>query len=233
MWVMKTKEHLGPDKMAAKDRKKFFSFYKTHRSRALLGFLEDIGRNAANRKRLSGFLGKRKMVKCLVMGCSHWANPEDATNFLKSFNKNLEVNLVALDALPDALIEIVKHGVKCLPLLTPAQKTPFLDRYFDIVICDCLLTCCSFDQHEPVIKEMSRVIKKNGLVMLGVVHSDKKTTFKMAERPITNYSRPPNDYKKIFAKHNLLFPEKVSVETRLPGKWSYMKIENTIVTKEK
>lgn len=166
------------------------------------------------------------------MGCSYWANPRDTINFLKSFNKNLNINLAALDVLPDALLESVKHEIGFLPLITPAQKTPFLNNYFDIIICDCLLTCCSFNQHEPVIKEMSRITKRKGMVILGIVHSEQNITFKMAERPIMNYCRPLKDYKKIFGKYNFIFPLNASVETRLPGKWSQMRIANGIVLRE-
>ncbi len=237
---MKTKnkkhdgEHFGPDMMTEQGRKKFFGFYKTHQSRALVGFLKDIAKSSTNRKTLSTYLANRKKVNCLIMGCSYWANPKDTTDFLKSFNSDLDINLVVLDALPDAILEVVKHGVDCLPLISPAQKTPFLDNYFDIIICDCLLTCCSFDQHELVIKEMDRIIKKKGLLILGVVHSETKNiTFKMAERPIMNYCRPLKNYKKLFGKYHFIFPSNSSTETRLPGKWSQMRIENTIVLRGK
>ncbi|TAL48917.1 methyltransferase domain-containing protein [Patescibacteria group bacterium] len=219
----------GPDRMTGREKKKFFGFYKTHRDRALAGFLKDITKIEINIKTISKYLMKRKKINCLIMGCSHWANPGDTMNFLKSFNNSLYINLVVLDALPNALIEIIKHNVNCLPILTPAQKTPFLGNYFDIIICDCLLTCCSFDQHEPVVREMARIIKKSGLIILGIVHSKKRITFKMSERPIKNYSRPLKEYEKLFNKHGFNFPKKSSVETSLPGKWAQMKIENCIV----
>src|SRR3989344_1906221 len=193
---------IGPDRMSVEERKKFFNFYKSHRSRALIGFLKDIKKSETNKKLLSTYLGKQKKINCLIMGCSHWANPKDTTDFLLGFNKNLKVNLAVLDALPDALVEIVEHSVDCLPLIAPAQKTPFLDNYFDIIVCDCLLTCCSFDQHEPVIKEMRRVMKKKGILILGFVHSKHNIIFKMAERPIMNYCRPLKNYKKLFNKYN-------------------------------
>ncbi|MBI4827079.1 MAG: methyltransferase domain-containing protein [Nitrospirae bacterium] len=219
----------GPDQMTSDGRKSFFGFYKTHRSRALIGFLRDVAKSETNNKTLSTYLGRRKRINCLIMGCSHWANPRDTTIFLKSFNNNLDINLAVLDTLPDALLECVQHNVDCLPLIIPAQKTPFLDDYFDIVVSDCLLTCCSFDQHDPVIREMSRVIKKNGIVLLGIAHSEQKVTFIMEERPIVNYCRPLADYKKFFGKYGFVFPPNSSVETRLPGKWSQIKIANGIV----
>jgi len=225
-------EKYGPDKMTTKGRKIFFGFYKTHKERALIGFLKDVVKSETNRKRLSNYLRGKKRINCLIMGCSHWANPMNTTNFLKSFNKNLDVNLVVLDVLPDALVESVTHNVDCLPLIVPAQKTPFLDNYFDIIVCDCLLTCCSFDQHEPVIKEMNRVLKKKGLLILGIVHSEKNITFQMVERPIVNYCRPIEDYKKIFGKYSFVFPPNSSIETSLPGEWSKMKISNGIVLKK-
>ncbi len=219
----------GPDRMTPAGRKKFFGFYKTHRSRALIGALQDMAKN--NRKTLTTYLGKCQKINCLIMGCSHWANPRDTANFLRSFNKNLEINLAVIDVLPDALLESTKHNVDCLPLIAPAQQTPFLDNYFDILISDCLLTCCSFDQHEPVIKEVARIIKKRGLVLLGIVHSDKNITFKMSERPIKNYCRPLKDYQKLFSRHGFSFVPNSSTETRLPGKWRQMRIFNGLVIK--
>jgi len=222
-------KHVGPDKMTGDERSTFFDFYKTHRSRALLGFLKDIARCLPNRTTLSSYLENRKKINCLIMGCSHWANPRDTAKFLKSFNEDLNTNLAVLDVLPDALLESVKHNADCLPLISPAQNTPFLDNYFDIIICDCLLTCCSFDQHEPVIKEMGRVLKKKGMVLLGIVHSERNITFKMAERPIKNYCRPLKDYKNLFGKYGFVFHLNTAIETRLPGRWSKMRIENCIV----
>ncbi len=229
--VIKNKK-IGPEFKTKQGKKLFFDFYKTHRSRALLGFLKDIGSNKHNKKILSKFLQRKRAINCLVLGCSHWANPKDTATFLKSFNKKLKINMVALDVLPDALLEAMKHDVECTPIVCPAQDTPFLNNYFDIVVCDCLLTCCSFDQHGPVIHEISRILKKGGLLLLGVVYSkDKNVTFVMPERPIMNYCRPINDYKKLFNKNRLNFLNNHSVTTHLPGKWSDMSIENTVLSR--
>jgi ubiquinone/menaquinone biosynthesis C-methylase UbiE len=150
-------------------------------------------------------------------------------SFFKKFEEDIDLRITVLDALPDALAEIAKHGVDCVPLVSPAQRTPFLDNYFDIIVSDCLLTCCSFDQHESVIQEMSRVIKKKGLLILGVVHSERNVTFRMTERPIMNYCRPFADYEEMFRRYGFIFHPKSSIETRLPGKWSSMKISNSIL----
>ena len=222
----------GPKFDSVEGKNKFFSFYKRNKSRALVGFLKDVAKSENNAKRLAAYLRKRKNVNCLIMGSSYWSNPRDTINFLKKFNKNLNLNLAALDVLADALLESTKHGINFMPLITPAQNTPFLDDFFDIIVCDCLLTCCSFDQHEPVVKEMSRIIKKNGLLLLGIVHSEKNITFKMMERPIMCYSRPLGDYVKLFNKYKFTFPSNSSIETRLPGEWSKMKITNGIVLKK-
>jgi SAM-dependent methyltransferase len=226
---MKNSLHFGPDVMTGEGRKKFFDFYRTHSSRALVGFLKDVARSDVNRKVLSAYLARRKSINCLIMGCSHWANPRNTASFFKKFKKDIDPRVTVLDALPDALDEIAEHRVDCLPLVSPAQQTPFLSNYFDVIISDCLLTCCSFDQHEPVIKEMSRVVKKNGLLILGVVHSEKNTTFRMTERPIMNYCRPFADYKEMLGRCGFIFHPGSSVETRLPGEWSRMKISNSIL----
>ena len=150
-------------------------------------------------------------------------------SFFRKFKKHIDPRFTVLDALPDALAEIAEHGVDCLPLVSPAQQTPFLENYFDVIVSDCLLTCCSFDQHEPVIKEMSRVIREKGLLILGVVHSERNSTFRMTERPIMNYCRPFADYEEMLGRCGFISHAKSSVETRLPGEWSGMKISNSIL----
>jgi len=215
--------------MNGEERKRLFDFYRTHSSRALVGFLKDIARSDANREVLSAYLARRKSINCLIMGCSHWANPRNTMSFFRKFKKHIDPRFTVLDALPDALAEIAEHGVDCLPLVSPAQQTPFLENYFDVIVSDCLLTCCSFDQHEPVIKEMSRVIREKGLLILGVVHSERNSTFRMTERPIMNYCRPFADYEEMLGRCGFISHAKSSVETRLPGEWSGMKISNSIL----
>src|ERR1043165_2610863 len=95
----------GPPAMTAKERATFFGFYKKNRSRRLFGFLSDISKRGVNNSILSRYLSREATVNCLVMGCSHWANPRDVELFVKQYNEQLDVAVVALDALPDALVE--------------------------------------------------------------------------------------------------------------------------------
>lgn len=205
--------HPGPDPMSSIERKAFFDFYKRHPSRRLFGFFKDIKKSNANNLILSQYLRNKKYVRCLLVGCSHWANPIDLTLFVQSFKKNIVVEVTALDVLPDALLEGIKRNVPFLPLLSPAQETPFCNESFDILIADGLLNCCCFEQHEPIIKELHRIAKRKAIIILGLTHSDTDRVVKWSERPIASYSRPLKSFKDIFLKYGVSFPNGSSIIT--------------------
>ena len=62
-------QKVGPDPMTKSGRKKFFDFYKTHKERALIGFLKDVVRSKQSKRILERYLKDRKIVNCLIMGC--------------------------------------------------------------------------------------------------------------------------------------------------------------------
>jgi len=66
----------GPDPMSEAELKAFFDFYKTNTGRALLGFFKDLRKSKTNILILSEYLEKKENVRCLLVGCSHWANPK-------------------------------------------------------------------------------------------------------------------------------------------------------------
>src|ERR1035437_4222878 len=202
----------GPDPMSTVDRKAFFQFYKTHRSRRLFGFFRDIERSNINNMLLSKYL-KKKNARCLIVGYSHWANAIDLEKFLKKFNKHLSVDIAAIDVLSEALIEGIKRNVSFTPLLSPAQKTPFCDKSFDILIADGLLNCCCFEQHEPIVKELHRIAKSKAVLMLGLTYSNKNRIVKWSERPIVAYCRPLEAFKNLFHKYGFSFPQGSSIIT--------------------
>ncbi len=221
---------IGPDAMTPSQRKSFFAFYKRNESRRLFGFFKDVARSSVNNTLLSKYLQKHKDVKCLVAGCSHWANPLDLNKFLRGFNKEININIVALDVLPEALIEAIKHKVLFTPLLTPAQNTPFLDCYFDIVVADGLLNCCSFEQHNSIVKELYRVAKKDAMIILGLGYSKKRLVLKSKERSMTVYCRPFSSIRGLFLRRGFYFPKNSSVGT-IFGDGKEIKIDNCIAIK--
>lgn len=221
---------IGPDPMTKVERKRFFDFYKDNRSRALFGFLKDIKRSEVNDSMLSECFGGKERIECLVAGCSHWANPKDLLGFVKSYNPSARVRVVAIDVLPDALLEGVQREVEFLPLLAPAQEMPFLDNYFDVIVADGLLNCCCFEQHEPIVRELHRVAKEGAIILLGLANSNKNTVVKPAERPIAIYCRPLKDFKEMFKRHGFCFPEGSSIGTRL-AQGSEIGIDNCIARK--
>lgn len=221
---------IGPESMTARERQKFFAFYKKHRSRRLFGFFRDIRKSEVNNALLSRNLGIKTRIDCLIMGCSHWSNPADLAVFLRSYNVRLRPNVVALDVLPDALWEGIQHRVHFLPILTPAQTTPFLDGYFDVVVADGLLNCCGFAQHSPIIREMHRITKPKAIVFLGLAHASHNIVLKPAERAMDVHCRPLDDFKSLFVKAGFTFPRGSSIETSL-SKGSEIKIDNCIARK--
>ena len=203
----------GPDPMTAADRVAFFDFYKRHRSRRLFGFFRDISRSGVNNVILSKYLGRKKNVRCLLVGCSHWANPVDLTGFVKGFNAHVSVDVAALDVLSDALLEGIRRGVPFVPLLSPAQETPFCDESFDILVADGLLNCCCFEQHEPIVREMHRISRRKAIVLLGLTNSPNDRVVKWSERPIAAYCRPLKSFKDLFHRCGFYFPEGSSITT--------------------
>jgi len=224
-------DHPGPDPMTAADRKAFFDFYKTHRSRRLFGFFKDIRRSSANNLLLSRYLGKKKSVRCLLVGCSHWANPIDMAGLVKSFNGRLNVHVAALDVLPDALVEGIARNVPFVPLLSPAQETPFCDYSFDILVADGLLNCCCFEQHEPIVRELHRIARRKAIILLGLTHAANDRVVKWTERPIAVYCRPLKSFKDLFEKYGFYFPEGSSIITPFVD-GSEIATANCIATKQ-
>lgn len=203
----------GPDPMTTADRAAFFDFYTKHRSRRLFGFFKDIARSNVNNLILSRHLARKKNVRCLLVGCSHWANPIDLAGFVKSFNGNVSIDVAALDVLPDALLEGIRRNVPFVPLLSPAQETPFCDESFDLLVADGLLNCCCFEQHEPIVREMHRIARRKAIVLLGLTNSPKDRVVKWSERPIAAYCRPLESFRDLFHNCGFHFPEGSSIST--------------------
>jgi len=149
----------------------------------------------------------------LLLGCSHWANPIDLANFVKSFNSHVSIDIAAIDVLPDALVEGMKRGVPFIPLLSSAQGTPFCDESFDIIVADGLLNCCCFEQHEPIIRELHRIARARAILLLGLTYSSNDRVVKWSKRPIAAYCRPLQAFKDLFMKHGFWFPDDSSVIT--------------------
>ena len=224
------RHNIGPDPMAAADLKTFFDFYRKHPSRRLAGFFGDIGRRDTNTELLSRALRANTTTNCLVIGCAHWANPRDLGRFLSKIQPATQARITALDVLPHALVEAVRRGVDFIPLLTPAQATPFVSSFFDILVADGLLNCCHFEQHEPIVREMARIAKPHALVLLGLAHAPENRVVRAPERAMPAYCRPLGDFQQMFRRAGFDFPEGSSVETTF-GKESDVRIENCIATK--
>jgi SAM-dependent methyltransferase len=222
--------HAGPGPMAPRDLETFFGFYKKNPSRRLRGFFNDIRRSTTNVSILSRYLGRLATVRCLIAGCAHWANPKDLALFIHRFNVSMRPTIVALDVLPQALSEAVRHKVDFVPVVTPAQDTPFLDRYFDILVADGLLNCCSFDQHAPIVEELYRIARPGAVILLGLAHAAQNAVVHSRERAMPAYCRPLSDFKRLFTEAGFSFPRGSSITTRFGGR-SDIRIENCIAQK--
>ena len=221
---------IGPSSMTGDERKRFFEFYKKNPSRSLDGFFKDLQRIDGNYELLSNFLARRTHVDCLIMGCSYWANPNALMAFLRGYNARVSLRVVAIDVLPDALQEAVRNHSPFIPLLSSAQDTPFLDAYFDIVVADGLLNCCGFAQHEPIIREMHRITKNGGLVLLGLAYAPQRIILKPAERAMEVHCRQLKDFRALFQSAGFAFVRKSSYQTLL-SEGSPVRIDNCIARK--
>jgi hypothetical protein len=203
----------GPDPMNDADRRAFFGFYKKHKSRRLFGFFSDLQRSSANRLILSRVLRERNNVRCVLLGCSHWANPVDLADFLRSFNPRLDIDVAAVDVLSDALVEGISRNVSFIPILSPAQATPLCERSFDVLVADGLLNCCCFEQHEPIVREMRRIARKGAIALLGLTFASRDLVVKWTERPISAYCRPLETFRSLFRNYGFTFPKGSSIVT--------------------
>jgi len=199
--------------MTAAERSKFFAFYEKHQSRRLYGFLNDLQRSKVNESILFRALEGKKNARCLLLGCSHWANSEDLTHFLRRFNAQLAVDVAVIDVLPDALVEGIKRNVSFVPILAAAQATPFCDQSFDLLVADGLLNCCGFEQHEPIVREMSRIATRRAVALLGLTFAPRELVVKWSERPIAAYCRRLETFRDLFRKHGFSFPKDSSIVT--------------------
>lgn len=135
--------------------------------------------------------------------------------------------MVALDVLPHALEEAVQHRVDFLPIITPAQETPFLDQYFDLLVADGLLNCCDFEQHGAIVREMYRISRPGALVLLGLAHSATRQIVTAPERAMPAHCRPLQEFRRLFSDTGFTFSRGSSVETGF-GDGSDVKIDNCI-----
>jgi SAM-dependent methyltransferase len=203
----------GPDPMTEQERMAFFSFYKRHKSRRLFGFFRDLARSEVNVQLLSRHTARRASIRALLVGCSHWANPNDTMTFLRTFNSELQVAVAALDVLPDALEEAINRNVSFVPVITPAQETPFCNESFDVVVADGLLNCCCFEQHEPIIREIRRIARRDAILLLGLTHASRDLVVKWSARPIAAYCRPREIFVEMFKKYEFDVPIDSSIIT--------------------
>lgn len=191
----------GPDPMTALERQAFFGFYKRHKSRRLFGFFRDLTRSSTNNGLLERYLSRRRAVRCLLLGCSHWANPVDMAAFVRRYNTDIGVDVAALDVLPDAIVEAIARNVQFVPIIAPAQATPFCEESFDVIVADGLLNCCCFEQHAPIVKEMHRIARRHAVLLLGLTHASRDLVVKWSERPIAAYCRPRQSFNALFQEH--------------------------------
>jgi hypothetical protein len=203
----------GPDPMTDAEHVAFFNFYKKHKSRRLFGFFNDLKRSKINESILSRVLREKKSVRCVLLGCSHWANPVDLADFLCSFNPRLRVDVAVVDVLPDSLVEAIQRRVPFVPVLAPAQATPFCENSFDVLVADGLLNCCGFEQHEPIVREMSRIARRKAIALLGLTFAPRDLVVKWSERPIAAYCRPIDTFRSLFRNHGFSFPIGSSIVT--------------------
>ena len=85
--------------------------------------------------------------------------------WLAWFNKELNMQPYGIDTLPsEQTISFLKnHNIKAQIKQADVRKIPFKDNYFDVVYSFGLIE--HFDDHKALIKEMARVLKKDGILI--------------------------------------------------------------------
>ncbi len=106
------------------------------------------------KRRLQKWLAKSRAKKIIDLGCG----PGLITNFLAKDNL-----LFGADISP-AMALLAKNVMR--PVAAPAEKLPFKEASFDIALAVEMIQHLAFDQIAPLVKEISRVLKKEGVFIL-------------------------------------------------------------------
>jgi ubiquinone/menaquinone biosynthesis C-methylase UbiE len=79
-------------------------------------------------------------------------------------DKGATVSVVDLDE--DGIRAANKRGLN--GVVAPAENVPFADGYFDLVVCCDLLPAVPLDSEEKIFREIGRVLKPSGVLILTV-----------------------------------------------------------------
>lgn len=113
-------------------------------------------------KLIKAEIGDGMSRKLVDLGCG--------SGLLLLIAKAFKMELYGLDISSSILNELEKlieeRNVRCKLLKSDIRKTPFLNSEFDIAICSEVLE--HIENPEDAIKEMSRIIKKNGIAIITV-----------------------------------------------------------------
>jgi len=101
-------------------------------------------------KIINKFLDKYKNLKILDAGCGE--------GILVDKYKEKGYNIKGID-LNYSSKNIIKGDIK---------KMPFKDNEFDLILCLDVLEHININEHEKIINELNRVIKKNGIIIFGL-----------------------------------------------------------------
>ena len=109
-----------------------------------------------------------KNLNVLDLGCG-WGD-------ISSYFAEKSKNVVGFDIIPHTLKEIKRKGIKNLVLVQgDAEKLPFKDGFFDVIILCGVLEWVGFDKKGKikgiqlkVLKEINRILTKGGILYLGI-----------------------------------------------------------------
>ncbi|MBS3122056.1 methyltransferase domain-containing protein [Candidatus Woesearchaeota archaeon] len=104
--------------------------------------------------------------KILDLGCgpyfSEWHKDKN--------NKNLDCEVTGLDPSNELLKIAAKKGIN--PVLGKAESLPFSNNYFDYIFS--ITAIHNFDDAEKALKEIKRVIKKSGKIVITILKTSAK-----------------------------------------------------------
>lgn len=161
---------------------------------------------------LKNLITNKEFVNSLELGCS-------GDSFLYFYNKSYHISLLDLASSPlkqylPIKIRYQKDFIRfnLHPLSADSVNLPYKEKQFDLVIALDVLEHIKDDL--SAIKEISRVLEKNGIVLITVPH--RKKYYTQQDKLIGHYRRYEiNELKKKFQEHNLKTIKKFGIYGQL------------------
>lgn len=111
--------------------------------------------------KIMSYIKNSKKVKLLDYGAGYG-------RYLEMFNKYIpKQNLYSIEVCKESCDEIRKKGFNCYNIKINKSILPFEDNYFDYIFTSNVLEHIENQQYKKILLEFSRILKKDGVLLIG------------------------------------------------------------------